>query len=129
MSDLTNSLKALVAEMPDAPTPDMVVEFPKVEYPVKVSWTGVTYDVPFSQTANVSPWVVLTRAQATHIQNVLTLAARNYPVLTEEEIHQALGFFSDPHLLNNMDGITQELHDSFVTFNQKIPKPCPHQSS
>lgn len=127
MNDLTNSLKSLVAEMSDAPTPDMVVEFPKVTR-IPVTWEESPENYRnlhkyFSVPATGESFVVLTTEQAILINDLLGVLVFSGEKPPLEASRKAKESFLPASLIRNMDSLVKALHHNFAIEQQKYPNP------
>jgi hypothetical protein len=127
MSDLTDDIKSLVAEMPDAPTPDMVVEFPKVTR-LPVAWEEPYSNYEETQGAfsimnTGDSFVVLTVEQALHINDLLGVLVFSGEKPPLEESRKAKESFLPASLIRNMESLAKSLRHNFAIEQQKYPNP------
>jgi len=127
MSDITDDIKSLVAEMPDAPTPDMVIEFPKVTR-LPVEWNEPHPDAEVIQKAframdTGNTFVVLTTAQAIRINDLLGNLVSGADKPSPEEALNARGAFLPDALTLNMESLVKSLRHNFAIEQQKYPNP------
>ena len=125
MSDITDDIKSLVAEMPDAPTPDMVVEFPKVTR-LPVAWEESPENYRglhkhFSVPAIGESFVVLTTEQALHINDLLGVLVFSGEKPPLEESRKAKESFLPDSLTLNMGSLVKSLRHNFAIEQQKYP--------
>ena len=127
MSELTDDIKSLVAEMPDAPTPDMVVEFPKVTR-LPVAWEEPYSNYEETQGAfsimnTGDSFVVLTVEQATRINDLLFKLVYIGEKPSLEESRNAKEYFLPDSFTRNMESLAKSIRHNFVIEQQKYPSP------